>query len=171
MNRPLILFSFLFCAVQAHAQPNHLFIKKGVHKKKTFSQGDMIHVQFQNGQQKKGTITMLQDSSIFIDGEPILAADIAMILLDKKKKPFPVDAKTVFMIGAGAALTAIGLSLNGANKPGTAIIAGAVIGFGPLLIKYTGGKFLWMLHRKKFRIGKKFRLQVFDIVPPPRHAF
>jgi hypothetical protein len=172
MNRLLLFLFFLLLSAPSWQQPNHLFVKKGIHKKKTFSQGDMIQVQFQNGQQKKGMITMLKDSIIFIGDEAIAAGDIAAIILtDKKRNRFPADAKTVLMIAGGVALTAIGLSLNGANNPRTALIAGAVIGFGPLLVKFIGGRLLWTLQRKKYRIGKKFHLQVFDIYPPPRRSF
>jgi hypothetical protein len=74
-------------------------------------------------------------------------------------------------IGGGVALTTIGLSLNDANEPVTALIAASVIGYGPLLLKHFGGRLLYTLYRKKFKMGKKFRLQVFDLYVPNRRPF
>jgi hypothetical protein len=172
MNRLLCLLFFLLTGTPSWQQLNHLFIKKGIHKKKTFNEGDKIQVQFKNGQQKKGVITLLKDSSVFIDGEAIAVTDITAVMVNNRQKNrFPVDGKTALLITAGSAMTATGLSLNKANKPATAIIASAAIGFGPLLIKFIGGRLLWILQRKKYRVGKKFRLQVFDMYPPPKRSF
>ena len=44
-----------------------------------------------------------------------------------------------------------------------------VIGYGPLLIGYLNSKI--SLKRKKFRIGKKFHLQVLDFYLPRKRAF
>ncbi len=149
-----------------------MFIKKGIHKKRTYSEGDRIHFKLQNGQEKKGIITLLRNDTIYINGTPIPRLQVsAVILNEKKKKPFPADFKTMLAIGGGVALTTIGLSLNDANEPATALIAAAVIGYGPLLLKHFGGRLLYTLYRKKFRIGKKFRLQVFDLYVPPKRAF
>jgi hypothetical protein len=115
---------------------------------------------------------LLRNDSIYINGLPIPHLQVsAVILKEKKKKPFPVDFKTMLAIGGGVALTTIGLSLNEANEPKTALIAAAVIGYGPLLLQHFGGRLLYTLYRKKFRIGKKFRLQVFDLYVPTKRAF
>ena len=172
MNRLLLCIFFVFSSLASYQQPNYLFIKKGIHKKKTFSEGDRIHVQLQNGQDKKGMITMLRDNVVYINDTPIPKEQIAMVIVDGKgKKPFPADFKTMLLIGGGVALTAIGLSLNNQNTPKAALIAAAGIGYGPLLIKHFGGRFFYLLHRKKFRVGKKFRLQVFDLYVPGKKAF
>ena len=115
---------------------------------------------------------MLRNDTIYINGIPVPWLQVsAVILNEKKKKPFPADAKTVLAIGGGVVLTTIGLSLNDANEPAIALIAAAVIGYGPLFLKHFGGRLLYTLYRKKFRIGKKFRLQVFDLYVPPQRAF
>jgi hypothetical protein len=172
MNRLLLLLFLLLSSLSSYQQANHLFIKKGVHKKKTYSQGDRIHIQLQNGQDKKGIITLLRNNIVYINGEAIPKEQIAVIILDEvKKRKFPADVKTILAISGGVALTTIGLSLNDANKPETALIAASVIGFGPLLLKYFAGRILYTLKRKKYSIGKKFRLQVFDMYIPPQRPF
>ncbi len=95
----------------------------------------------------------------------------AVILDEAKKKKFPADAKTLLAITGGVALTSVGLSLNNLNKPKDAIIAAATIGYAPLLLKHFGGRFFYMLHRKKFRMGKKYRLQVLDFHMPRHRPF
>lgn len=172
MNRLLLFFLLLFFSVAATAQPNYLFIKKGVNKKKTYGEGDRIHLLLLNGEHKKGIITMLRDSTIYINGFPVPQQQIGAIIFDNvKKKPFPADLKTMLLIGGGVGLTTLGLSLNDQNKPSKALLSAAVIGYGPLLLKHFGGRFFYMLQRKKYKLGKKFRLQVFDLYVPNRRAF
>lgn len=172
MNRLLLLLFLLFCCSTAYQQPNYLFIKKGIHKKKTYAEGDRIHIQLQDGKEKTGIITRLRDELVYINGEEIPRQQIAIVFADdKKKKPFPADFGKMLLIGAGVGLTTLGLSLNDANKPTTALVAALVIGYGPLLIKHFAGRILYALHRKKYRMGKKFRVQVFDIYIPPKRSF
>ncbi len=172
MNRLLLLFLLMFCCTTSYEQPNYLFIKKGFHKKKTYEEGDRIHIQLKHGKEKTGIITRIINNSVYINGEEIAQEEIAAVLLDgKKKKPFPVDFKTMLLIGAGAGLTTLGLSLNDANEPTTALVAGLAIGYGPLLLKHFGGRILYALKRKKYKMGKRFRLQVFDIYVPPKRPF
>ncbi len=172
MNRLLLLLLLLLCCTTSYLQPNYLFIKKGFHKKKTYAEGDRIHIQLQDGKEKTGIITRLINNKVYINGEEIAQEQIDVVILDgKKKKPFPADFKTMLLIGAGAGLITLGLSLNDANKPTTALVAGLTIGYGPLLLKHFGGRILYFLKRKKYRMGKKFRVQVFDIYVPPKRSF
>src|ERR1700741_805969 len=118
MNR-LLIFICLFSTLGAHAQTNYLFIKKGGKKKRTYTEGSVIHFKLHDGQDRKGIITLLRNDTIYLNGKPISRQEVATVILDeKKKKPFPADVKTMFLIGGGAALTTIGLTLNNANKFG-----------------------------------------------------
>ena len=172
MNRLLLVLLLMLCCTISYQQPNYLFIKKGFHKKKTYEEGDKIHIQLRDGKEKTGIITRLLNNMVYINGEEIAQEQIVAVILDrKKKKPFPADFKTMLLIGAGAGLTTLGLSLNGANEPTTALVAGLTIGYAPLLLKHFGGRVLYAIKRKKYRIGKKFRLQVFDIYVPPKRPF
>lgn len=172
MNRPLLLLFILLSCLVAHSQTGYLFIKKGGKKKRAYTEGDRIHFLMQNGFHQKGIITLLRNDTIFLNGNPIPRKDVMAVILDeRKKKPFPADKTTMLMIGGGVGLTALGLSLNDANPPGKAIIAAVVIGYGPLLIKHLFGRLVYTIHRKKFRMGKKFRLQVLDFYLPQRRSF
>jgi hypothetical protein len=50
-----------------------------------------------------------------------------------------------------------------------ALLAGVVIGYGPIAVAYLKSKI--SLKRKKYRIGKKFRLQVLDFYIPQKRPF
>jgi hypothetical protein len=172
MNRLLPLLFLLLSCSAVYSQPNYLFIKKGVHKKKTYAEGDRIHIMLKDGKEKTGIITRLLNNNVYINGEEIAQEQIAVVFLDgKTKRPFPVDFKTLLLIGAGVGMTTLGLSLNNANDPKEALIAALAIGSGPLLLKHFGGRFLYLLKRKKYRLGKKFKAQVFDIYLPRKHSF
>ena len=172
MNRLLLLLTLLLSSLTSYQQPNHLFIKKGIHKKRTYSEGDRIHFVLTNGLEKKGMITLLRNDTIYINDTPIPRVQVAAVILnEKKKKPFPANAETMLAIGGGMALTTLGLSLNNANEPKEALIAALVIGYGPILIKHLSSRLLYTIYRKKFKIGKRFRLQVFDLYVPPQRGF
>lgn len=135
-------------------------------------EGERIHLRLQNGENKKGIITQLRGETIFINGEPIVKHSIAAVVVNyKTQKPFPADFKTMLLIGGGVGLTTIGLSLNDANPPKTALIAAATIGYAPILLKHFGSRLLNIVKRTKYQIGHKFRLQVFDLYLPRQRPF
>jgi len=171
MNRLWLLLLLLVCSSSCFAQPNHLFIKKGIHKKKTYSEGDRIHVILLDGKEKTGIITRLVDSLIYINGSEIPQDAVKYVLIDGIRKAKMPDTKTMLLIGAGVGLTTVGLSLNNANEPRTAFLSALAIGYGPILVKFIGGRILYALHKKKYKLGKKYRLQVFDITIPRKLGF
>ena len=139
---------------------------------RTYTEGDRIHLILHDGSTYRGIITLLINDTIYVNGKPVprMAVD-AVVLNEATKKKFPADAKTMLAITGGVALTTVGLSLNDLNKPKDALIAAATIGYAPLLLKHFGGRLLYALKRKKFRIGKKYRLQVLDFHLPRQRAF
>jgi hypothetical protein len=170
MGRLLIIFLLLFLhpGSSCFSQTGYLFVKKGFKKKKTYTEGDMINLKLKDGSRAYGMITLLRNDSIFVNGHPIPTHWVKEVLLKRKpKKSFP-DGKTIAIIGAGAAMTSAGLGMSKQATWKEAIIAGPVIGFGPLLIKHFGLRVLRVIPRGKFRIGKKFRLQVLDFHLPNR---
>lgn len=172
MNRLLLCLFLLASAFTSLSQSNYLFVKKGIHKKKTYAQGDRIRLKLHNEQIKAGIITLLRNNFIYVNGEPLHKDSIAAIIVNGKiKKPFPADVETLAWITGGVGLTTLGLTLNNANKPKEALIAASVIGYAPLLIKHFGGRLIGGLKRKQYRVGRKFQLQVFDMYLPPPRSF
>lgn len=168
MNR-LLLILFLFSSVCACSQTGYLFVKKGYKKKKTYTEGDRILLQLKDGRIRNGYITRLRNDTIFISGQAVPVAEVQTVVLNDKKKVFSVDAKTLLLITGGVALTTAGLALSGQADFGEALTAGLTIGYAPLLLRYIGSKI--SLKRKKYRIGKQFRLQILDFHLPGRRGF
>lgn len=173
-RRSFLLLLFLGCSFFSFPQQGFLFVKKGFHKKKIYTEGDPIRVKLGDGSYRIGIITLLRNDTLFINGQPVYRPLITEVLLKiKPKTPFPADAKTMLIVAGGAALTTTGLILSKQASTKDALIAGPVIGFAPLLLKHFGSRFFRLFIRKKFRIGKKFHLQVLDfhLSPYKQKAF
>jgi len=170
MNRLLLLFIFLLSFVLTHSQTGYLFVKKGVKKKRTYTEGDNIFLRLQNDTLYYGMITRLMNDTIFVSGRPVPRIAVKEVIISTKtRKSFHVPAKDLLLITGGVALVTAGLTLSKQADFDEALIAGAVIGYGPLVIGYLKSKI--SLKRKKYRIGKKFRLQVLDFYIPRKRAF
>ncbi|MFI5130559.1 MAG: hypothetical protein ACHQFX_11235 [Chitinophagales bacterium] len=166
LRRPFLILVLLFVCSLSFSQQGFLFVKKGFHKKRTYTEGDVLHIKLADGSYRKGVITLLRNDTIFINGEPVWRPLVTKVLLERKPKmPWP-DKQTLLLIGAGVALTTAGLTLSKQADIEEALVAGLVIGYGPILIKHAGGGLIRSFKRKKFRIGKKFRLQVLDFHLP-----
>jgi hypothetical protein len=170
MNRLLLLFVFLFSFVLGHSQTGYLFVKKGFKKKKTYTEGDNIFLRLHNDGLYYGMITRLMNDTIFISGRPVPRIAVKEVIISTKtSKSFHVPVKDLLLITGGVALITAGLTLSKQSDFNEALIAGAVIGYGPLAIGFLKSKI--SLKRKKYRIGKKFRLQVLDFYIPRKRAF
>lgn len=170
MNRLLILsvIVLLFTGLSAQSQDGYLFVKKGYKKKKTYHEGDRILLQVKDGQIATGIITMLRNDTVWLNGQPLPKKNIAAVFPNNKvKKKFRVSTEEWLLITAGVALTTAGLKLSGqAETFREAATAGVVMGYGQLGIQYLMSKLSF--RRKKFKIGRKFQLQVLDFHLPRR---
>lgn len=162
MTRLLFLLVIGLLSFSSFSQQGFLFVKKGFHKKRTYTEGDVIAFRLVDGSYVKGTITLLRNDTVFINEVPIHRPLIKEVILKSNSKITWPDPKTLLLIGAGVALTTIGLTLSKQASFEKALKAGLVIGYGPLAVKQVGILGLHLLTRKKFKIGKKFHLQVLD---------
>ena len=164
--RSSLFILFLFSSLISFSQQGFLFVKKGFHKKRIYTEGDNIQLRLGDGSYRKGIITLLRNDTVFINGQPVYRPLITEVLLKRKpNQPLP-DIKTLLLIGAGVALTTAGLTISKQATFEQALIAGLVIGYGPLLVKYLGARLISLFIRKKFRIGKKFHIPVLDFFLP-----
>lgn len=167
----ILIFSLL--SSNLYSQLGYLFVKKGSHKKQTYIEGDMIHVRLQDGNSVKGRITLLRNDTVFISGYSVPRVNITEVLLDPDtKRPFSTEGKNALLVVGVAALTTITLVATKTASEEKALVIGMAAGLGALIIKYLGTR-IGLFVRKKYRIGKKYHLQVLDFhMPPPgRKAF
>lgn len=170
MNRLLLVFILLSSFVFAQSQTGYLFVKKGFKKKRTYTEGSTIYLRLHDNRVQYGMITRLMNDTIFISGLPVPRMAVKEVIVSTKtKKSFHVPLKDLLLITGGAALVTGGLTLSKQADFNEALIAAAVMGYGPLAIGYLKSKI--SLRRKKFRIGKKFRLQVIDFYIPRKRGF
>ncbi len=170
MKRLLILLLFLFTVTHSWSQMGYLFVKKGVHKVRTWSEGDRIMLRTKDYQLMSGIITLLRNDTIWLNGMPVARTAVTDVLLSNRhKKTFQVDAGELLLITGGVALVVTGLTLSHQAKFGEAVIAGTVIGYGQVLMRYLGSKI--SLKRKRYKIGSKFRLSMMEFHLPVLRPF
>lgn len=170
MNRLIISTLFIFSCVTASSQSGYLFVKKGLKKKRTYTEYDNIVLKLKSGKYTAGMITRLMNDTIWIAGRPVPKDDVAEVVIKiKEKKNFHVGVENFLLITAGVALATTGLSASKQASFEEALIAGLTIGYGPLVIGYLSNKI--SLGRKSYKIGRKFRLQMLDFYVPRKRAF
>lgn len=169
MNR-LLLIIFLFFSTYAFSQTGYLFVKKGIRKKKTYTEGATLYLRLQNDSLRYGLITRLMNDTIYLSGLPVPRVSVKEVIIRRKeKKRFHVPVKDLLLITGGVGLVTGGLTLSEQASFKEALTAGLVMGYGPLAVGYLKSKI--SLRRKKYRIGKKYRLQVLDFYIPHQRAF
>ncbi|HKO81018.1 MAG TPA: hypothetical protein VJU78_11515 [Chitinophagaceae bacterium] len=170
MNRLLIIIIFLLSSLLSWSQTGYLFVKKGYKKKRTYTEGSTIYLRLQNDSVRYGMITRLMNDTIFVSGRPIPRIAVKEVIIHaRERKSFRVSAKNILLITGGVVLVTGGLTLSKQADFNEALIAGTVMGYGPLAIGYLKSKI--SLKRKKYMIGKKFRLQVLDFYIPRKRGF
>lgn len=170
MNRLFLISICFFTSVLCYGQTGYLFVKKGIRKKQIYTEGSPIYLRLQNDQLMSGRITRLMNDTIFLSGLPVPRKDVKeVIIYNTVRKPFHISAQDLLLITAGAAMVTGGLTLSKQAEFKEALIAGSVIGYGPLGVGYLKNKI--SLKRKKYKIGKKFHLQLIDFYLPPKRAF
>ncbi len=170
MNRLLLIIVFCFFFFSTHSQTGYLFIKKGHKKKRTYLEGENIYLRLQNDSIYYGRIIRLMNDTIFLAGRPIPRIAVKEVLTppDKSRK-FHISTRDFLLVTAGVALVTVGLTASGQADFEEALLAGTVTGYGPLAIAYL--KNTVSFQRKKYRIGKKFRLQIIDFYLPQKRGF
>lgn len=169
MSRLLLITFFSLPFFVCSAQTGYLFVKKGFRKKATYTEGEAIYLRLQNDSLRYGTITRLLNDTIYLNGQPVPRLAVKEVILSGRKKSFRVPLKDFLLITGGVALVTAGLTLSEQADFREALIAGVVIGYGPLAVGYLKSKI--SLKRKKYRIGKKFRMQIIDFYIPGRRGF
>lgn len=170
MNRVLLSAIFLLSLTTVQAQTGYLFVKKGIKKKMTFSEYDNIYLKLNDGTYRYGMITRLMNDTIYVSGRAVPRQQVAEVIISKKeKRKMQISAEQFLLITGGVALVTAGLTLSKQAEFNEALAAGLVIGYGPLGVSWLGSKISF--GRKKYVIGRKFRLQVLDFYVPRQRGF
>jgi hypothetical protein len=170
MSRLLLTTICLLLFLFSDAQTGFLFVKKGIKKKATYTEGQSIVLRLQNDSLRYGLITGLVNDTIFLNGSPVPRTAVKEVLLsDKKDRAFRIPLKDFLLITAGVGLVTAGLTLSNQADFKEALTAGIAIGYVPLAFGYLKSKI--SLKRRKYRIGKKFRLQMIDFYVPGKRGF
>lgn len=170
MNRLCIFLLLIFSCLTASSQSGYLFVKKGLKKKRTYTEYDNIFLILNSGKYKYGMITRLMNDTIWVSGEPIPKNDVAEVVIKiKDKENFHVGLKNFALITGGVALATTGLTVSKQASFKQALVAGLTLGYAPLIIGYLSKKI--SLSRRSYKIGRKFRLQMVDFYIPRKRAF
>ena len=71
MNRLLCILICLLGILSGHGQTGFLFVKKGIKKKATYTEGQPIILRLQTDSLRYGIITRLANDTIFLNGRPV----------------------------------------------------------------------------------------------------
>ncbi|MBS1576884.1 MAG: hypothetical protein JST09_16430 [Bacteroidetes bacterium] len=164
----LLLLFCLFCTGYADAQQSFLFLKKKGHKKRIWTEGDVIRLRLVNDDLLEGRILLLRNDSIYINDLAFRTEDVKQVIVKRKeKKPFPISGLQALYIAGGVGLSTVGMKTAGWTESyGRALWYSSIIGFGPVLLSAAVQHM--NLRRTHFNVGKKFRLQVLDFYLPPQ---
>ena len=133
-------------------------------------EGETIYVRLKNDTIYYGRITRLMNDTIFVSGRPIPRTMVKEVLTPPhKSRKFHISTKDFLLVTAGVTLVTVGLTASNQAEFEEALLAGTVIGYGPLAIAYLKNNVSFQ--RKKYRIGKKFRLQMIDFYLPRKRGF
>src|SRR5690348_10893757 len=135
----LLLFFVSLASTYAEAQQSFLFLKKNGHKKRTWTEGDIIRLQLVNDDLLEGRIQLLRNDSIFINDLVFRTGDVKKVIIKRNEsKPFPVNGTQALLIAGGVGLATVGMKTAGWTETyAKALLYSSVIGYGPILISYA----------------------------------
>lgn len=163
--KPFFLFIFfLFTAWQAEAQFNELVLRKNGIAKKRYAEGEIISIQTKLGLKYSGAIYLIQNDSVyFIDGG-IHKRDIAVVFKkpEQKHRIIPFSTEAFLYSNLGIPLFTAGLVISGEPFLNSAL-SGVALVYVPILL-YNAQQLIFK-GNKRYRIGRKYDLQVLDLYP------
>ncbi|HEY0066585.1 MAG TPA: hypothetical protein VGB46_04460 [Flavisolibacter sp.] len=157
----LILCVFLLC--EGQAQKAYLFVKRGVRKVKSFPEGSYMKLQTTNGMME-GYMTRLYRDSVYIGSTGFPASSITKVY--DIQPGMGIRPETFLYTSMGIVLSTAALRIVENNSSGVArtpTASPAVLGSSGLALKALLHKLKY--GRAKYRIGRRFRVQVFDLRP------
>jgi hypothetical protein len=153
----LLLILLLFFSQSVFAQRGFLYVKKKGYKKvRTFEEGGTLKFETKDDLIIYGELAQVKKDSIYVNNNWFATANIKTLFL--REGHYHFDSKTFLLTTAGVVLATAGMTLAGWTDFEHALAYSASIGYGNFLILNFPS-----LKRKKYKIGKKFALQTFDL--------
>lgn len=163
--KPIFLFLLLsIAALPAAAQFNELVLRKNGIAKKRYAEGAVITIQTNLGLHYSGLIYLIQNDSIyFVDGG-IHKKDIAIVFKRPKKKHkiIPIGPEAFLWSNLGIPLFTAGLVISG-EPVLNSVLSGVGLVYIPVIL-YNAQQLIFK-QNKRYRIGRKYDLQVLDLYP------
>lgn len=152
-----MVFLMVVLSTAVQAQRGTLFVKKhGFKRVASFNEGAQIKFILKDGTAVAGYIALIKNDSIYVNNFGYHSGNIARIILHENKDQM---LKTQLLyIGAGVLLCATGLTLAQWASFPVALAYSGGIGLGNFLLRV-----LPKVKRSKYKIGKKFSVQTFDL--------
>lgn len=153
----ILLFHF-----SAPAQYNQLVLRKNGIAQKRYSEGSVITIQTKLGMKYSGIIYLIQNDSIYFAGGGIHKNDIVAVFKKSgsRERFIPFSKEAFLYANAGIPLFTAGLVISGQPLV-TSLAAGVTLVYAPVLL-YNMKRMITNGSRR-YRIGKKYDLQVLDL--------
>jgi hypothetical protein len=159
MHRLLILL-LIFFATAASAQKAFLFVKRGHKKVASFPEGSAIRITTAEGT-FEGFMTFLRRDTIFMNGVGIAARDVRRVYNIQVGPHW--TWKQFFYTTAGIGLSTLALRITTKTQVPSSAVFLSQISYGSFVVK---GLYHRLRNgRQQYPVGRRFRLQVFDLRP------
>lgn len=156
MQKRLLIFFLLFSQI-VFAQRGVLYVKKkGFKKVRSFKEGSVIKFKTKDSEVIYGGVQLVKRDSIYVNSQWFNINRINRIYLRDKKYHF--STQLFLLTTAGVAISTAGMTLAEWASFKDALAYSAGIGYGNFIITNFPS-----LKRKKYNIGKKFKLQTLDL--------
>ncbi|HMO34378.1 MAG TPA: hypothetical protein PKE63_13315 [Lacibacter sp.] len=161
----LLTFFLLLTSLPADAQFNQLILRKNGISKLRYREGSVITIETTTGLRYTGTIFLLQNDSIFLDGSALRVAEVTAVVKKKKRERtvIPMEKEAFLYANLGIPLFTAGLVISG-EPFWNSFLAGAGLVYGPILL-YNVKRILFNRSRR-FPLGDKYDLQLLDLYRP-----
>ena len=152
----LLICILLLTSIRSEAQTDVIILEKNGENVKTYAAGVEITMETVYNQWFTGTIELLRNDSIFINGMPFHYKEIASIRRERTSINYQTDGSLLMVAGGGVLLLGAVNGLYRHDKASTWFAPASFITAGSFLIL---GFLIRKSQFKTYHIGKKYSIQ------------
>jgi hypothetical protein len=160
MKQLLLVFSLLFFTNTFSQLPVQLHLKKNGGVKKRIEPGTILTITTKKNDIYQGALLQMKKDSIYFSYVTININDIATIKIPRTKKRMKWDWEEFGYVSLGVALTTAGLVAAKWQEFPKALGTASVIGYSQYA--FRGIKSI-SFKKRRFKIGKKYTLRIWDL--------